>query len=60
MTGPKKARRRLSHIFSLLSGGGVCVESMAWGEGGIGREGMLVREGSRVGWIEETQRNLKG
>jgi hypothetical protein len=33
---------------------------MAWGEGGIGREGMLVREGSRVGWIEETQRNLKG
>ncbi len=23
---------------------------------GIGREGMLVREGTRVGWIEETQR----
>jgi hypothetical protein len=23
---------------------------------GIGREGMLVREGSRVVWIEETQR----
>jgi hypothetical protein len=29
---------------------------MAWGGGVIGREGMLVREGSRVGWIEETQR----
>jgi hypothetical protein len=29
--GNKKALRKLSHIFSLLSGGGVCVESMAWG-----------------------------
>ncbi len=28
---------------------------MAWG-GGFGRKGMLVREGSRVGWIDETQR----
>ena len=37
-------------------GGGVCVESMAWWGEGIGREGMLVREGSRVAWIEETQR----
>jgi hypothetical protein len=28
-----------------------------WLEGkGIGREGMLVREGSRMVWIEETQR----
>ncbi len=27
-----------------------------WGGGGIRREGMLVREGLRVGWIEETQR----
>jgi hypothetical protein len=26
------------------------------GEKEIGREGMLVREGSRVVWIEETQR----
>ncbi len=52
----KKARRRLSHIFSLLPGGGVCGESMAWGGEGFGQEGMLVREGSRVGWIEKTQR----
>ncbi len=30
---------------------------MAWGGGGggIGREGMLAREGSRMRWIEETQ-----
>jgi hypothetical protein len=26
------------------------------GGGGIGRKGILVREGSRVGWIEETER----
>ena len=25
------------------------------GGGGFGREGMLVREGSMVGWIDETQ-----
>ena len=52
----KKARRRLSNIFSLLSSGGVCGESMAWGGVGFGREEMLVREDSRVVWKEETQR----
>jgi hypothetical protein len=29
---------------------------MAWGGERIGRKGMLVREGSRVGWIEDTHR----
>ena len=29
---------------------------MAWGGVGFGREGMLVREDSRVVWKEETQR----
>jgi hypothetical protein len=28
--------------------------------GGIRREGVQVREGSRVGWIEETQRKTRG
>jgi hypothetical protein len=42
----KKACRRLSHIFSLLSGGGVCVESMAWG----GRE-----LGGKECWLGKAQ-----
>ncbi len=33
---------------------------MASGEGGIGREGVKFREHTRVGWIEETERNTKG
>ena len=33
---------------------------MAWGGKGIRREGVEVREGSRVGWIEETQMKTKG
>ncbi len=49
-----------SHIFSLLSGGCVCVERMAWGGGGILREGVQVRKRSRVGLIEKTQMKTKG
>ncbi len=30
------------------------------GEWGIGREGVSVRKGARVGWIEETERDTKG
>lgn len=30
------------------------------GGGRIGREGVEVREGSKVGWIEETQTETKG
>jgi hypothetical protein len=33
---------------------------MASGGGGIGREGVKVREFTRVGWIEETKRKTKG
>ena len=33
---------------------------MASGGSGIGREGVKVRERTRVGWIEETKRKTKG
>ena len=33
---------------------------MASGGGGIGREGVKVRERTRVGWIEETKRKTTG
>jgi hypothetical protein len=33
---------------------------MASGGGGIGREGVKVRERTRVGWKEETKRKTKG
>jgi hypothetical protein len=44
----KKARRRLSNIFFLLSGGGVCVGSMAWG--GRELEGKKCWLGKARGW----------
>jgi hypothetical protein len=40
----KKGRRRLSHIFSLLSGGGVGVESMAWGGAEYGYREVVYRQ----------------
>ncbi len=33
---------------------------MAGGGEGNGREGVMVRERTRVGWIEETERKTKG
>ncbi len=56
--GQKSSSKAFPHFFSLL---GSCVwgERLAWGGGGIRREVVEVREGSRVVWIEETQRNMK-
>ena len=47
---------------NLRTQSGSCVwgEMMAWGGEGIRREGVHVRECSRVGWIEETQMKTKG
>ena len=52
----KKARRRLSNIFFSLVGRWCLCWKYGLGGEVFGREGKLVREGSRVGWIEETQR----
>ena len=52
----KKGRRMVFHSFALLSGSCVGGERKAWGGGGIGREGVQVRERWRVGWIEEAER----
>jgi len=50
----KKSRERLSHTFSVLFVSCVWGERLAGGGGGIRREVVEVREGSRVVWIEET------
>ena len=56
----KKARGQLSQPLCTQSGSCVWGERIAWGGEGIRREGVQVREGSRVGWIEETQMKTKG
>ncbi len=53
----KKARGQLSQPLC-TSVGQLCLGCL--GGEGIRREGVQVREGSRVGWIEETQMKTKG
>jgi hypothetical protein len=55
----KKEQKRSSKGSPLVftSVGELCWgERKAWGGGGIGREGVQVRERWRVGWIEEAER----
>ncbi len=51
----KSSSKAFKNVFFSCRAVVLCWKYGLGGEG-IGREGMLVREGSRVGWIEETQR----
>ncbi len=55
----KSSSKAFPHLLTPVGRWCLCWKYGLGGEG-FGREVMLVREGSRVGWIEETQRRTMG